>query len=72
MGTEELEILISPNGEVSVQARGFSGSTCLTATADLERALGGQVVERRMTDEAYARTEVQEQQHLGGFGRRDW
>ncbi len=72
MATEELEITISPSGEVSVQARGFSGSTCLSATAGLERALGGQVVERQMTDEAYARTEVQEQQHLGRFGRREW
>jgi hypothetical protein len=53
MPTEEIEVTISPEGEVSIKVRGINGTRCLAATADLERLLGGEVVKREMTSEAY-------------------
>lgn len=72
MATEELEVTISPTGEVSIKASGFTGSSCLTATADLERSLGGEVVHREMTSEAYQRIEAQEEIRLRQGGRQSW
>lgn len=72
MPTEELEVIISPDGEVSIQARGFVGTGCLSATADLEKSLGGQVVERAMIAEASQPAETAEEQRLRDGGRRSW
>jgi hypothetical protein len=35
-----IEIRVDPTGQVQVQARGFTGSTCRHATAGLIQALG--------------------------------
>jgi hypothetical protein len=35
-----IEIIVSPNGEVSIDAVGFKGADCEKATAYLEQALG--------------------------------
>ena len=35
-----IEIIISPSGEVSIDAIGFKGADCERATAYLEQALG--------------------------------
>ena len=35
-----IEIIVSPNGEVSIDAVGFKGADCERATAYLEAALG--------------------------------
>lgn len=53
MATEELEVVISASGEVTITAKGFTGTSCLTATAGLESMLGGDVIERRVSDEVY-------------------
>jgi len=37
-----IEIIVSPNGEVSIDAVGFKGADCERATAYLEKALGVQ------------------------------
>jgi hypothetical protein len=66
---QEIEILLEPNGQVRIQVRGVKGPSCLELTADLETALGGQVVSRQMTAEAYepARQDVPlRQQQQGG------
>ena len=47
-----IEVTISPTGEVSVQTRGFAGSSCRQASAFLEKALG-QVTKDRPTAEMY-------------------
>jgi hypothetical protein len=39
-GKEELEVTISPKGEVQIEAKGFKGGSCLKATKRLEEALG--------------------------------
>jgi hypothetical protein len=35
-----IEITISPLGQTKIETKGFSGSECLQATRELERALG--------------------------------
>lgn len=72
MPTEELEVVISPDGQVSIQARGFVGTSCLSATADLEAGLGGHVVEREMTAESQQRTKAEEQRRLHDGGNSSW
>lgn len=40
-----IEITIDADGEVEIEAHGYTGQTCRTATADIEAKLGG--VKRR-------------------------
>lgn len=63
MGYEEIEVVIAPTGEVKVEVRGVTGQECLSRTADLERALGGEVVRREMKPEAYQQS---------AEGQQDW
>jgi Protein of unknown function (DUF2997) len=35
-----IEVVVSPQGETTVQTKGYAGSDCLAASAFLERALG--------------------------------
>lgn len=48
----ELEIEITPDGEVKIKVKGASGGECLELTKALEEALGV-VVDRQMTSEYY-------------------
>ena len=54
----ELEIVISPEGEVSMQVKCVSGSACEDFTKFLEDALGGEIIERRRTAEYYQAEET--------------
>ncbi len=69
MGVEEIEVTVSANGEVTIQVRGVAGMACLTATAELERVLGGEVLHREMTSEAYQQRVVDEQPN---WNRESW
>ena len=40
MTQKRIEIVVNPEGAVSIKAVGFSGVSCKDATRDLERALG--------------------------------
>jgi len=53
MELQEIEVLIDKNGQVRVEVRGVKGTSCLDLTKDLDAALGGQVVDRQMTPEAF-------------------
>ena len=44
---------IAKDGSVQVATNGFTGLSCTSATAGLERMLGNEVLERTMTDEAF-------------------
>lgn len=35
-----IEVTVSPNGETTIQTRGFAGGECLQASKFLEQALG--------------------------------
>ncbi|MBL7497504.1 DUF2997 domain-containing protein [Frankia sp. CNm7] len=73
MATEQVEVTISPDGKVSIKVSGVGGNRCLATTADLERALGGEVVEREMTGEAYQSGAVdQEARQRTGWSGRSW
>jgi hypothetical protein len=48
--TQTIEITVSPQGETTIQTKGFSGSTCKDASRFIERALGEKVAEQRTTE----------------------
>ncbi|MEW6351810.1 MAG: DUF2997 domain-containing protein [Thermodesulfobacteriota bacterium] len=48
---QEIEVIVSPDGRVKVQVRGVKGPGCLALTGEVEKLLGGCVVERVATDE---------------------
>ncbi len=52
MEIEEIEITIGKNGQVKLHVRGMKGKKCLVLTEELEKALGNEVIERKLTPEA--------------------
>ena len=54
--SKTIEIIISPNGETTVQTKGFTGSSCRQATSALEKALG-RVTNERTTAEFHSAAE---------------
>ena len=59
-----IEVVVSPIGEVSIEAIGFKGADCEQATAYLEEALGA-ISSRQKKPEYYQRRNQQHQQRLG-------
>ena len=53
MKRQEIEITISPTGEVSFTVKGIKGQSCVDETKFLEQALGGAVLEQERTSEYY-------------------
>ncbi len=56
---KEIEIVINAKGEVTYEAKGIKGASCLDETAFLQAALGGEaaVVEQQKTAEYYEQSE---------------
>uniref|UniRef100_A0A7C4KGQ6 DUF2997 domain-containing protein n=1 Tax=Anaerolinea thermolimosa TaxID=229919 RepID=A0A7C4KGQ6_9CHLR len=52
MEIHEIQVHIKPDGQVEIAVQGVNGSGCLNITAELEAALGGNVVLREMKAEA--------------------
>lgn len=50
-----IEVTVSPKGETTIQAKGFTGDQCRDATRNLEAALGVRTHEQ-LTDEFHATT----------------
>jgi hypothetical protein len=50
---QEIEVVIRPDGQVRILVRGVKGDSCLDLTSDLERYLGGRVLQRKPTDELH-------------------
>lgn len=50
---KELEITISPSGEVSVQVKCVPGQQCIEETKFLEEALGSEIKDRQLTSDYY-------------------
>jgi len=60
-----IEVVVSPSGDISIEAVGFKGADCEKATKALEESLG--VTKSRVKKpEYYARTTTRNQQRLGG------
>ena len=56
-----IEVVVSPQGETTVQTRGYAGRDCVLASRFLEDALGVAVTERK-TGEFYATEPVEQHQ----------
>ncbi len=56
---KNIEIVINAKGEVTYEAKGIKGASCLDETAFLQAALGGDaaVVEQQKTSEYYEQSE---------------
>jgi hypothetical protein len=56
---KEIEIVINAKGEVTFEAKGIKGGSCLDETAFLQAALGGDaaVVDQQKTSEYYEQSE---------------
>jgi Protein of unknown function (DUF2997) len=52
MEIQEIEITIDKNGQVVLRVRGAKGMVCQDITKDLEKALGGEVLDRQFTPES--------------------
>lgn len=50
---KELEITISPTGEVQVQVKCIPGQSCIEETKFLEDALGNNIKDRQLTSDYY-------------------
>ena len=61
---KSIEILIAPDGSLSIEAVGFKGADCDQATRFLEQALG-LAHERRRKPEYHQSRQSQHQQKLG-------
>ncbi|MGE0546804.1 MAG: DUF2997 domain-containing protein [Kofleriaceae bacterium] len=59
MHKQDIEIVISPKGEVTFEVIGVKGASCLDETKFLEAALGGEaaVVDQQKTGEYYEQSE---------------
>ena len=67
MRKQDIEITISPTGEVSFTIKGVKGPQCIEETKFLEEALGG-VVTRERTSEYYEETAEGTQSAWAGSG----
>jgi hypothetical protein len=59
-----VRVIVSPAGEITIDAVGFQGADCESATKAFEEALG-QVAERLKKPEYLARRTATTQQRLG-------
>jgi hypothetical protein len=64
MNTRTIEITISPEGELDIEAVGFHGLDCERATAFLEQALG-KVADRHRKPDYFRRAVIRQPQKLG-------
>lgn len=68
MRKQDIEITISPTGQVTFTIKGVKGASCLSETEFLEKALGGDVLDREKTSEFYEQGESSYVNQYGGSG----
>lgn len=61
---QEIDVLVRPDGTVTVEVRGVKGKKCLTLTEGVEALLGGSIIERIHTDDFHQAEEEQSQEDL--------
>jgi hypothetical protein len=61
---QTIEVIVSPLGEIQIDAVGFKGADCEHATQFLEEALGV-VQQKQKKPEYHQRTKSQHQQRIG-------
>jgi hypothetical protein len=60
MSQRLIEVTVSPQGDATVETKGYAGADCLLASKFLEQALGATTADRK-TAEFYRQAEVQRQ-----------
>ena len=68
MRKQDIEIVISPTGEVSFTVKGVKGASCIDETKFLEQALGGEILVREPTSEYYEQGEEAGARNWAGEG----
>jgi hypothetical protein len=68
MRKQEIEISISPTGEVAFTVKGIKGASCIDETRFLEQALGGEIQVREPTQEYYEQGEEEGIRRYAGEG----
>lgn len=48
---QEIDLYVKPDGSVKFEIRGVKGQKCLDITKEIEKHLGGEIIERIHTDE---------------------
>ncbi len=61
---KSIDVLVSPTGDIQIDAIGFKGADCQQATRFLEEVLGT-IVQKENKPEFYQRTRVAHQQRIG-------
>jgi hypothetical protein len=64
MQIEEVDITIGKDGKVEISVHGVKGLACLDLTHALEEALGGEILLREMSPDAYDTSSNQTDQTL--------
>jgi hypothetical protein len=65
MSAKQIEITVSPTGDVKVQAKGYTGRSCFDAAAEIERALGEPAGPAQRTAEYYQAATTSQHERLG-------
>ena len=60
--SQTIEIIVTQEGETTVQTQGFTGASCRDASKFLEEALGNRTGER-LTGEFYQSASAEQQAH---------
>ena len=60
MSQRLIEVTVSPQGDATVETKGYAGADCLLASKFLEQALGTTTADRK-TAEFYEQADVQQQ-----------
>lgn len=58
MARESIEVVINPDGSITIEAVGYTGGACVEATRALEAALGVQAGKRKLKPEFQRRAVV--------------
>jgi len=69
MELQEIEVIINPNGQVSMHLSGVKGESCLAITRQLEESLGGKILQRDKTAEFYETAQDPNSLQQWQFGR---
>ena len=67
MAEPQLNATIQPDGSVSIEVSGVTGTACTELTRQLEEALGGEITDRVFRDSYYQQSDDQ-QIDLGQHG----
>ena len=59
---EEVEVIVSPDGKVTMHVRGVEGQACLVETQALINLLGGDVESQELTAEDFIQVENQQEE----------